>query len=158
MARGLPKKYAKMGFKKGWREYKLTKAGKKKTKRKTSRKTTKRKTTRRRGTSRATGGRRVRKLTIPLALAAPAANLIFGKDASGISVMDELQNGRVGPAMDHLVGTLTGYHPAVGFNPDFLKYGLIPLVVGGLVHKFVGGAPLNVNRSLANAGVPILRI
>lgn len=44
------------------------------------------------------------------------------------------------------------------FNAQLLISNIAPLVVGGLVHKFVGGAPLNVNRMLASAGVPVIRI
>ena len=34
----------------------------------------------------------------------------------------------------------------------------LPLLLGGLVHKFIGGSPLNVNRMLADANVPVIRI
>lgn len=44
------------------------------------------------------------------------------------------------------------------FNAQHMLRGLVPLVLGGLVHKFVGGAPLNVNKMLAAAGVPVIRI
>ena len=39
-----------------------------------------------------------------------------------------------------------------------LKNGLLPLILGAVIHKFVGGHPLNVNRMLAAAGVPLIRI
>lgn len=41
------------------------------------------------------------------------------------------------------------------FNFDALKVGLWPLVLGILIHKFVGGRPLNLNRVLASTGLPI---
>jgi len=44
------------------------------------------------------------------------------------------------------------------FDYTQMQNGLLPLVIGGLVHKFVGGAPLNMNRMLASANVPIIRI
>jgi len=39
-----------------------------------------------------------------------------------------------------------------------LGIGVGSLIAGGLIHKFVGGAPLNVNRMLGQAGVPVIRI
>ena len=39
-----------------------------------------------------------------------------------------------------------------------LGIGVGSLIAGALVHKFVGGAPLNVNRMLGQAGVPVIRI
>ena len=47
MARGLPKKYAKMGFKKGWKAYKATKKGKKTAKKRNPRKRNVKKTAKR---------------------------------------------------------------------------------------------------------------
>ena len=44
------------------------------------------------------------------------------------------------------------------FNIAGLQVGLLPLIIGLLIHKFVGGAPLNLNRILGRAGVPVLRI
>lgn len=36
--------------------------------------------------------------------------------------------------------------------------GVVPLAIGLMIHKFVGGRPLNANAALARAGVPYLRI
>jgi hypothetical protein len=44
------------------------------------------------------------------------------------------------------------------FNVMGMLGGTVPLILGGLVHKFVGGAPLNVNRMLAQSGLPVIRI
>lgn len=53
----------------------------------------------------------------------------------------------------------TGYDPNNGtWNYQDMSKGVVPLAVGLLVHKFVGGSPLNLNRTLAKAGVPLLRI
>ena len=38
-----------------------------------------------------------------------------------------------------------------------MKWGLLPVIGGVLIHKFVGGK-LGVNRMLAQAGVPFIRI
>ena len=39
-----------------------------------------------------------------------------------------------------------------------LQRGLLPLLIGGLVHKFVGGKPIGVNAMLARSGVPLIRV
>jgi len=38
-----------------------------------------------------------------------------------------------------------------------LRYGLLPMVLGFAVHKFIGGS-LGVNRMIAAAGIPLIRI
>lgn len=51
-----------------------------------------------------------------------------------------------------------GYDSRSGsFNATDMMYGLLPVVLGGIIHKFIGGG-LGVNRMLARAGVPILRV
>jgi len=39
-----------------------------------------------------------------------------------------------------------------------MRAGLGPVVLGMLIHKFVGGSPLNLNRILARHKIPLLRI
>lgn len=117
------------------------------TKRKTTRKTNKRKTTRR--SSKKKKGRKSRKMTIPLGVIAPLVNTLFW--ANGHATME----GKV----NLLMSAYTGFDPGYGkFMPERLNNGLVPLLIGALVHKFVGGAPLNVNRALGRLGVPIIRI
>ena len=61
----------------------------------------------------------------------------------------------------HLCWQYTGYDPTM--NNTFqsaitgLSRGVLPLVAGALVHKFVGGT-LGVNRALARAKVPFVRL
>lgn len=51
-----------------------------------------------------------------------------------------------------------GYDPAAGvFNPSYMKAGLLPVAIGFAVHRFVGGS-LGVNRMLAGARIPLLRL
>lgn len=53
---------------------------------------------------------------------------------------------------------LTGYDPNTGeWNWRWLKVGLLPIALGALVHRFVGGK-LGVNRALASAGIPLIRL
>ena len=98
--------------------------------------------------------RRSRKMSIPLApiggliagMAVPAQLFLRGDIQNAVNVLVENYTG--------VAGATTSPH----FDMDKLKNGLVPLVAGLLVHKFVGGAPLNLNRTLAAAGVPLLRI
>jgi len=58
----------------------------------------------------------------------------------------------------NLVSNLTGYDvPTKTWSFDYMQKGTIPIVAGLLAHKFIGGK-LGVNRMLANAGVPLLRV
>ena len=51
-----------------------------------------------------------------------------------------------------------GLDPRDGsWNPGLLTLGLLPILLGGIVHRFVGGR-LGVNRMLAGAGIPFLRL
>ena len=96
--------------------------------------------------------RRSRKMTIPLApIAGLAAGLAWPIEAA--------VNGDLHLALRRLGLRYTGFDPETGaFDINALKDGVGPLIVGLLVHKFVGGSPLNLNRMLASANVPFIRI
>ena len=160
MPKGLPKSLIKKyGIsKKAWR---IFRAGKSKSSTprtsKTSRKVKKvarRRYSRKR--KRRSGG-----MTIPLApLAGLAAGLGSGSSWSGgASVISRLMEGNIADAAKIACYHYTGVDPYTGqFSIDGLKTGVLPLVAGALVHKFVGGSPLNINRMLAAARVPFIRI
>ena len=98
------------------------------------------------------GRRGSRQFTLPLA---PIAGLIAGLARPAGFLM----SGSYDRAFKALTQNYTGYDIASKkWDFNYLKEGLLPLVLGGLVHKYVGGAPLNINRMLANAGVPVVRI
>lgn len=91
-------------------------------------------------------------MTIPLAP-------MLGLAAPIVAEWDNIQAGNFRSVATNLAWKFTGYNMDSGvWQPEGLKYGALPLIAGLLVHKFVGGAPLNANRTLANAGVPLLRI
>ena len=96
--------------------------------------------------------RRSRQITIPLA---PVLGLFAGMADSMSAVMDGNYYDAVAWATAHYTGYKT-WDQSWDFSE--LKKGLFPLVAGLLVHKFVGGAPLNLNRILAAAKVPLIRI
>jgi len=100
-------------------------------------------------------------MTLPIApIAGLAAGLLGappGYSRGPIGVLLEERNPVL--AGKAIVSNYTGYSIDEGnFTIQRLSVGLVPLIVGCLVHKFVGGAPLNVNRMLGSAGVPLIRI
>ena len=105
-------------------------------------------------TSKKSGGNRKmgkRKFTIPIApiagiLAAPAvqAGVKAALDGDWDGIMYE-------------AGKFIGFKDGQ-FDAFALGSNVGPIILGILIHKFVGGPPLNVNRMLASANVPIIRI
>ena len=97
-------------------------------------------------------GRRGHSMTIPLA---PVLGLAAGlADPARIAMEGDFPRA-IAVATQHY----TGYDPVGGtWSAEALKKGLLPLVIGMLVHKFVGGPPLNLNRMLGQAKVPFIRI
>lgn len=99
-----------------------------------------------------------REMTIPLA---PVLGLAAGLASSrtGPSPIKYLMDGNYEYAIAAAAQNYLGYDPIKGkFDVNYLQAGLIPLILGGVIHKYVGGSPLNVNRVLAAAGVPLIRI
>ena len=146
---GLPKSYIKKyGIsKKAWREYH-------KKKKPRSRKVTKPKKRRRvnRTARRKRKGRRRYSMTIPVA---PVLGLVAG-------MANPIQLAMAGQPELALKDALWKY---TGWNSDANKWewggmiqGVGPLIAGLLVHKFVGGPPLNLNKILAQSRVPFLRL
>lgn len=94
--------------------------------------------------------RRRNKMTLPLAVLAPAGYI-------GMNTVSNFQKIGATGAMAVLTNQLTGYDPRTNdWKFSNLKYGLMPLMVGALAHKVAGR--LGVNRMLASAGVPYFRI
>lgn len=93
-----------------------------------------------------------RQITLPIA---PIAGLAAGM----YSVVLNASQGNYEQAMADAIWHYTGMNikAANMWQPEGLKYGLLPLVAGLVVHKVVGGT-LGANRMLARAGVPVIRI
>jgi len=89
-------------------------------------------------------------ITLPMALiagvAAPSVK-IYEARSGGISGMTR-EAGRILTGFDFWNG---------GFNFADMRYGLLPIVGGVLVHWLVGGK-LGLNRMMARAGIPFVRI
>ena len=98
--------------------------------------------------SRRSGG-----MTIPLALVSGVAASVARPLKTALDTQD------IQLAAWQLCEGYTGFYPGDGsFDVQRLKFGLVPLAMGALVHKFVGGSPLNMNRMLAAAKIPFIRI
>lgn len=89
--------------------------------------------------------------TIPLAP-------VIGLAAGVAPAIEAGMSGNIDGAVNHLKYAYLGLDANNKFNIGYMAKGLLPLVLGLLVHKFVGGAPLNANRMLARARVPLLRV
>ena len=107
----------------------------------------------RRSSNRKTRGKTMakRKMTIPLAVIGGVAGMPSVRKAA-----TSLMAGNIDGTLRH-IGNIVGVENG-GFNANILKANMVPLITGLLIHKFVGGSPLNANRYLANAGVPLIRI
>jgi len=88
------------------------------------------------------------KFTLPLAVVAgfvPVGVGIWNRRSSAQGIADYLQAG------------FTGITPGTGqFSFANLKQGLMPVTAGFLVHMVAG--KLGINRAIARAGIPLIRI
>jgi len=150
MVRGLPKSYIqKYGVsKKAWREYRKVhpKKGRSSSPKKTRTRNPTRKV-RKRMARRKRRSRR-RSMAIPVA---PIMGLIGG----AAEPIRRALGGDMGGALLELRNTVTGFGDHGDFHPEWLATFWGPVIGGMLLHKFVGGWPLNVNRTLARYNIPI---
>jgi len=90
--------------------------------------------------------------TIPLAVVGGFVPPVAG------TVATFQATGDIQTAGNYMTRVLTGYDIATNrFSLGNMKAGLLPIGLGILVHKYVGGI-MGVNRALAAAGMPILRL
>lgn len=136
---GLPKSIIKKyGItKKAWQVYR--EGSSKSSTKKKARKTARKKTKRRYG------------MTIPLA---PTIGLV----AMFREPIAAAMSGQTDEIIPSLVWNVIGVDSAGRFDMGKLISNVTPLIAGLLIHKFVGGAPLNLNKILARARVPFLRV
>jgi hypothetical protein len=88
--------------------------------------------------------------TISLAVLAGMAPL-------AIDVGIQVKNGDIKQAGQVLVHNLVGYNPWTNkFDIAGLYHGLFPIAAGAAVHKVAG--MLGLNRMIASAGIPLVRI
>lgn len=101
-------------------------------------------------TRRVRSRRRSNNLTIPIA---PLAGLAVGV----VPAIQLLAQGKANAAMSDLVYSYTGWRTwDNSWSYRGLMRGLLPLAIGGMVHKV--GNRLGINRALSSAGIPFIRI
>jgi len=168
LPRGLPRSYIERArrelprgasisriFKRAWKLYKGSKvysalSGRRKTSRKTRKRGLRSLARRKRRYS--------RKMTVPIAPLAGILAGVTGPSAYGSSILERLLQGNFVDAGRIAAMQYLGYNVHNGSWDITKARGLLPLVLGILVHKFVGGSPLNFNRMLARHKIPVIRI
>jgi len=145
MARGLPKKYAKMGFKKGWREYKKTQRG---------RSTKARKRRGNPSSTRKKGKRVARNRKIPLFATAGFVVPFVSPLPTGRNILGDVMAGDL-DSLGYDLKEFIGIEAPTGkFRLDYLGRTLTPIVVGVLVSKLL--SKLGANRYLSS--VPFVKL
>jgi hypothetical protein len=90
-------------------------------------------------------------MTFPLAV-------IAGLAPGAARAIDGFKRDGVRGAGYTLANDFTGYDPYQGkWSLTEMRRGLLPLAIGIMVHKVVGGK-LGVNRALAASGIPYIRL
>lgn len=94
---------------------------------------------------------RRKQFTLPVAAIAGFAPI-------AIHTYQGFKAGGLAGGLNDLSAYTTGYVPVDNkWKAAHLVEGMTPVIVGGLVHKYIGGR-LGVNRMLASAGVPVIRL
>lgn len=94
--------------------------------------------------------RRSNGFKLPLAIMAPVGFV-------AADTIDQVRRVGLSSGMNKLTAELTGYEVNSGqFRWDMAKKGAVPILLGAMVHKVAGRT--GVNRALASAGVPWIRI
>lgn len=96
-------------------------------------------------------GRRRYSMTIPLAPIAGLA-VTFGEP------IKYAMAGDMTGVVNSVKWNVLGVQADGSWNVGQFIANWMPTIAGALIHKFVGGPPLNVNRLLARAKVPFIRI
>lgn len=94
-----------------------------------------------------------RKTTLPLGIVVPIAGSGIKTFAYAMEHPDAFPQ----RAIDMISMDYTGYSPFMGnWKISRLKYGLLPLVAGMIIHK--GANMIGINRAIANAKIPLIRV
>jgi len=151
--KGLPKKYAKMGFKEGWKAYKRDH------KQKVYKGSPTKNPTRRKSMTRSKSKRRTRRTrTIPLApiLGASVGILAKPHDAAHNSPLGAFMEKDYAGGFNLLVENFTGLYPPTGNWDITHARGLWGLAAGLVAHKIANA--LGGNRIFANLPSPLNKL
>jgi len=102
--------------------------------------------------------RRSRQFTIPLAPTAAILGTIARPTPAGTTIIGDVMNGDIPQLLYDVREVFAGVDNDGKLRLEWLLATYGPIVAGLLIHRFIGGRPLNVNAMLARAGVPIIRI
>lgn len=100
--------------------------------------------------------RRTNSFKVPLATVGGLVGTMSVKGASGRSLIDALVSMDLDAIGYEAREKLAGVDLDGKFHPEWLVQSYGPLVVGGLISKFVGGRPLNLNQKLRD--IPFIKI
>jgi hypothetical protein len=92
-------------------------------------------------------------MTIPLA---PIIGIISAPAIQGAALA--AMQGNFEQAVNFVPALIGIRSDTKAFDAGLLFMNMTPIIIGALVHKFVGGRPLNINGMLAKANVPYVRI
>jgi len=100
-----------------------------------------------------------RKFSIPIAPVLGIAAGMTGIPSGYVrSPAEYIMRGDIEGTLNTMKSNYLGLSKKGDFDLKRLAVGVGPMIIGLLVHKFVGGEPFNLNRMLATAGVPVVRI
>ena len=155
------KKFPGLSFKEALPKAKLTYKGGSKPRSKSrpkKAKTTKTKKVKRKmGRRRRRKTRAKRKFTLPVAIVAPVGLTVGNALLATVPHKDPATKAYA--FFERLTWLFTGWSNNLKkWEGKGIASGLLPILIGGMIHKFVGGKPLNVNRMLGRAQVPIVRV
>lgn len=95
---------------------------------------------------------------ISLAIVAPIIGNIVSPAPSGRTMLGDLMAGDWPSLVFDFAEKFGGIGSDGKLHIDWLVATYGPIAVGAVVHKYVGGAPLNLNKKLAQAGIPFISI
>lgn len=102
--------------------------------------------------------RGARKFTLPLAVVGGLIGGIGRTSPRGTTLIGDVIQGDFEGLMYDAREILGGVDMYGRLQVKWLVETYGPIVAGLLIHKFIGGPPLNLNRALAAANVPFIRI
>jgi hypothetical protein len=99
-----------------------------------------------------------RSFTLPLAaLAGPIITVTDRWPTTNRSIVDAVVSGDWAGVGYEMREHLLGFDNQGKFRPEWIVRGWGPVVLGGLIHKYIGGK-LGINAMLGRAGVPLIRV
>lgn len=93
---------------------------------------------------------------IPLAATAGLISPFISKAPSGHTIIERLYGGDVEGALYDFKEKFSGIDANGQWHPNWVVETYLPMAVGAMISKFVGGRPLNLNRMIRQ--IPFIKI